>query len=148
MLHGEAYLTDTESAPASDAEFLESRLSPPSGADTSDEVGAPGRLVEMNRGVAVDIAALVTSINLLTRRLNDLRPTVRTLRGGLDGEERRVLVDRARMAELFDGLLEAIGATSQVEDLLERWQADAPTREGEDAESAASRERSPVGAAK
>ena len=47
------------------------------------------------------------------------------LRGGLDGDERRVLVDRARMAELFDGLLEAIAATSQVEDLLERWQVDA-----------------------
>ncbi len=48
------------------------------------------------------------TIRDLAQRLKDLRPVVRTLRGGLDGDDRRVLVDRARMAELFDGLLAAM----------------------------------------
>jgi hypothetical protein len=41
------------------------------------------------------------------RRLLALRPTLQALRGGFVGEERRVTVDRARMAELIDALLDA-----------------------------------------
>lgn len=117
MLHDEAFLDDEEGPSGADSELLESRA--------SDELPAslprPRSPMPASRQ---DASELGDSLTNLAKRLKELRPVLRTLRGGLDGTDKRVLVDRERMAELFDGLLEAIATTSEIEDLLDRWQSD------------------------
>jgi CheY-like chemotaxis protein len=63
-----------------------------------------------------DADAEISMITLedISARLAELRPTLVALRSGMIGDEKRISVDRARMAELFDELVTLTGALARL----------------------------------
>lgn len=60
-------------------------------------------------------AAVAEPFDEVQRRLRELRPTLKALRAGFDGTDRRVQVDRAKMAELLDELLDILALARRLE---------------------------------
>jgi CheY-like chemotaxis protein len=120
---GLAQVTRAAAAPEDLVVVPERRKAPPRArppAASFDEAHELTLSDEMFMAEAAAEAPVVTPDDI-ARQLERLRPTLRALRAGFEGSERRVQVDRARMAELLDELLELTQSlNAQVLDALSR----------------------------
>jgi hypothetical protein len=112
-------LHDADSEAEAVAERIELPALPPAFAEAEPESGfalvpreepAEDDAFERTLPLAAAPAPSAPSAEALQAKLRELEPTLRALRSGFAGDERRVTVDRRSMAELLDSLLELCAA--------------------------------------